>query len=200
MKLGFDLDGVLLNTEALKELIQEHGLHDAVRSPELFEQLQELVPDFDLGSFVYDDVVAFLEAHGGQIEIITSYRSKRDADDPTFDELYRAFQEYKLTHTGIGDQVAATHVTGAEKSATLAERQAAAAAAGESFYFIDDSEAHLAEARELGIRCAKMVRPTYTMLGFERAPETSEFPVVHSLQEFFALCQTWEQETLQKAA
>lgn len=194
MKLGIDLDKVLFDTDKLKQLIERHGFVSAERSPELFEQLREREPSLDLKSFVYEDVWPFLEQHGSMIEVITSYHSRHEENDGAQDEAYRGFQQYKLDYSGIAERVAAHHLTAAEKAATLAECQSAAAAAGEAFYFLDDTDEHLAEAHELGIRCAKMVRPSYGLFGFERTPAISEFPVVHSLQEFFELCQSWEQE------
>ena len=194
MKFILDFDDVLFNTEALKRKLVELGLDGEERGPDLLDRISEADPTFDITTLIYPDAREFLAEFGEECMIVSSYHSKTMPNDPSATKQYRAFQAEKIERSGALSNGAHLELTPQDKYDVLRELQREAVVTDTPYFFIDDNEHHLHEAKELGLVCVKMERTTRDAFGFERPPFPSEFPVVRTMTEFMAYCKAWKPE------
>lgn len=168
MRFFLDFDGVIFDTQALKEKMASLGIAEGERSEETLRLVEERDPSFSLRELVFSDAAAFLDANHGHCDIISSYVSTNpDARADAADAC--AYQALKIRLSGVTGLLGEerVHVVGERKREMLSELARICAAEEEDCIFVDDRLAHIEEARLLGIRALLMDRTG----AFEHVPE-----------------------------
>ncbi len=152
MRYILDFDGVIFNTQRLKELMALQGIDESARSASLFEEIKVSEPSFDVASLVFEDAKAFIESHKDECVVVSSYVStnpKNDTDIPTQNE----YQVVKIRLAGIpaliGDHN--VHVVGASKQEALKTLKNIYDKNGEQCIFVDDRLMYVQESESVGI-------------------------------------------------
>lgn len=179
MRYILDFDGVIFNTQRLKEIMALHHIDESARSASLFEEIQKLEPSFDVASLVFEDAKIFLESHKDECVVVSSYVStnpKNDTDIPTQNE----YQVVKIRLAGIpaliGDHN--IHVVGASKQEALQTLKNIYDKNGETCVFVDDRLMYVQESESTGISALLMDRYGTT--------EHTSVPVIASFAELEA--------------
>lgn len=183
MKYILDFDGVIFNTEALKEKMSALGISEAVRGMDAIAAIQDADPKFDFAHLVFPGAREFLLAYGEHCVIVSSAFSE-NPENNTNAEQQRAFQCEKIRLAGMDELLppGAIHVVGAEKKEVLETLQKEY---DEEILFLDDREVYIREARELGIEAVWMDREKRGRLpNREGLPPMLEFPRVSNFEEF----------------
>lgn len=190
MKYFLDFDGVLCNTEALKQKLSELGLSETKRTPELLDEIHEADPHF-LPSLLFPNAKTFLEERAADCFIVSSAASHDQANNMESDAEVQ-FQEKKIAMV-LGEDIVEKigvnkiHVIpGESKKEVLRSLQEQYRDSGEKLFFVDDREKYLLEARELGIEAIWLersgkVQPTASH-AFEGAPPPP-FPRTSNFEE-----------------
>ncbi len=159
MRYILDFDGVIFNTQKLKELMALHRIDESSRSASLFDEIKASEPSFDVASLVFEDAKAFLESHKDACVVVSSYVStnpKNDTDIPTQNE----YQVVKIRLAGIpaliGDHN--VHVVGASKQEALKTLKNIYDKNGEQCIFVDDRLMYVQESESAGIPALLMDR------------------------------------------
>jgi hypothetical protein len=180
MRFFLDFDGVIFNTQALKEKMAALGIEEGERSEATLRLVEERDPSFSLQALVFPDAAAFLARNSERCEIVSSYVStnpdaRADAEDA------RAYQTLKIRLAGVTSILGEdrVHVVGERKRDVLAELARTCAEAGEECVFIDDRIVHIDEARELGIRALLMDRTGAIGDASERIRSFAELAELH---------------------
>lgn len=183
MKYILDFDEVIFNTTALKKKLSECGIAESTRSAGVFDEIKRRDPSFKIENLVFDEVMAFLQNHRGDCEIVSSYIST-DPTKTTNENTQRLYHEEKIKRSGIANIVGQehVHVVGKSKAEVLSELKRRFDSEGEDCVFVDDRKEYVEEAQTLGIQ-AFWMRKEYVGGSFEGAKEHREYNKISSLKE-----------------
>ena len=161
MRYLLDFDGVIFNTEVLKERMSALHLEEAERSASLFDALMAHDPQFDLASLVFPDAFAFLTRHREVCDIVSSYISSNPLNNQA-EDVQKQYQYRKIELSGALQIVGSdrVHIVGASKSQALKILRDQCAQLQEECLFIDDRKVYVEEALQLGIKAVLMDRYT----------------------------------------
>ena len=183
MRYILDFDGVIFNTQKLKETMALHSIDESARSATLFDEIKAIDPAFDPASLVFPDARTFLEAHASECVVVSSYVSTNPANDtdiPTQNE----YQVVKIRLAGIpaliGDHN--VHVVGASKQEALKTLKNIYDKNNEPCVFVDDRLMYVQESQDIGIPAILMDRKGTTA--------HTSVPTLASFTELEALAQT----------
>lgn len=159
MKYFLDFDGVLFDTQALKNKMSEQGIEESLRSASLFDGIKKNDPGFDIAGFVFKDAEAFLEAHAPDCRIVSSFVSSNPMNNQD-ERVQREYQETKIRLCGISRIVGEenVHVVGISKREALALLKKECEDRNEACVFVDDRLMYVEEARSLGMLSVWMNR------------------------------------------
>jgi len=188
MKYILDFDEVLFNTTKLKEKMAALGLSESVRGPVVFKQLQEAEPTFDVASLVFPGAYKFLLEHGDDCIIVSSALSESVANNTDIEQQI-AFQEMKIVLSGVKDLAHEVYVVGVSKIEVLQTLQQQYLEEGHDLVFVDDREAHVRTAHELGIKTVLMDRKC--AVGDGAIVTALDFPCVGSFADFAKVVDSW---------
>ena len=185
MRYILDFDGVIFNTQKLKETMALYKIDESARSASLFDDITALDPGFDVASLVFHDALKFLQAHASECVVVSSYVSTNPANDtdiPTQNE----YQVVKIRRAGIpaliGDHN--VHVVGASKQEALKTLKNIYDKDNEQCIFVDDRMMYVQEAQSIGI-------PAILMNRYQTGTHTS-VPMITSFDEL----ETYTQDLL----
>ena len=163
MRYILDFDGVIFNTQKLKETMALYKIDESARRAGLFDEIKALDPAFDVASLVFEDARAFIETHKDACVVVSSYVSTNPANDtdiPTQNE----YQVVKIRLAGIpaliGDHN--VHVVGASKQEALKTLKNIYDKNNEQCVFVDDRLMYVQESESAGIPALLMDRSKTT--------------------------------------
>lgn len=161
-----DVDDVLINTPALKEVLREYaGEEGDLQDPALLRQIEKDRPGY-LKTLVFDNGREFLEQFSGHCFLVSSAKSSK-SDEPATDAQLE-FQFLKIELCGLTAMVGGeerVRVTRGEKDEPLGEF------VGKNALFIDNDLRHLKVADRLGIDTGHLLRGYLQGRGVESVPE-----------------------------
>jgi len=190
MKYILDFDEVLFNTDALKEKMEEMGIPETQRGPDVFGAILEKDPHFKMEDLVFPNVWDFLQTHGNDCIIVSSASSSK-AENNTDEKAQKEFQAKKIFLSGVEKFGADVRVVGVVKTEALKEVQNEYGE--EELIFLDDREPYVREAKALGIKSIWMDREGKGHLAnFEGTPAMLEFPRVGNFAEFVRYIESCE--------
>lgn len=182
-----DFDDCLFDTARLKDVLAMYGIDTALRSDRSIEQIQARgsVPESDLRSFLFPDARAWLEAHGAECHIVTSFVGHTEAG--TDETSLRAFQEAKIAAAAIYEYVAPerVHIVGRDKTATLASLQHQYR--DTPVLYIDNHPAHLEAGQLVGVTPVQLIRDTHRTDDTEKRTQIVSWPIIFSFAELGTL-------------
>lgn len=192
MKYILDFDGVIFNTDKLKEEMKELDIADDKRDMSVFDKLSEANPDFSFKEFVNTDALAFIAAHASDCIVVSSAFSETDRESQI------EFQKKKIALSGIMDLVGVenVHVVDEFKQDVLHELKQRFEQQQERCVFVDDRERYVKEAQELGIPAVWMDRSAGGVGGFESAPVFENGYRAKNFIELIELMKIWEQKEI----
>lgn len=139
----FDFDRVLFDTDRLIDFIDEHGLEDIPRGPELEKALDEA--GFNWKEFVFPGVAEYLAANTDCVIVSSSY--SRNREDNVDEEMEKMFQKIKIERCGLAELMEdRIEITGESKELAFEKY------AGEGNIIVDDEIEHLHVAERLGYK------------------------------------------------
>ena len=152
MKYLLDFDGVLFDTQTLKEIMVGLHIEESLRSATLFEDIVIADPTFDIRSLLFDDAHRFLQGHAQDCRVVSSYVSSNPHNNQDVG-IQREYQETKIQLSGVSDLVGKehVHVVGISKRDALRTLKQECDEANEMCVFIDDRLVYVEEARSLGV-------------------------------------------------
>lgn len=162
MKYFLDFDGVIFNTEALKQKMAALGIEETERSKALFDAIHAHEPSFDVATLMFADAQTFLNVHAEDCEIVSSYVSTSTSHNGDI-QTQREYQTTKIALSGATAIVGphAVHVVGRSKSEMLSGLKFKYENRGMDCVFVDDRLEYIKEAESLDIPAFWMDRRTH---------------------------------------
>jgi FMN phosphatase YigB (HAD superfamily) len=186
MKYILDFDGVLFDTQTLKDKMSDLGIEESLRSVSLFEDIKAADPDFDSAKLLFTDAHEFLEEHKTDCKVVSSFVSTNPMNNQD-ESVQREYQETKIRLCGVAAMVGEenVHVVGISKRDALETLKKECDEKDEECLFIDDRLMYVEEARSLGIFSIWMNRT-----GLRSKPE--ELHQVSSFGELLSKLEIWK--------
>jgi hypothetical protein len=186
MKYFLDFDGVLFDTQTLKDKMFALGIEESLRSASLFEDMKAADPDFDINQLLFEDAKAFLEEHASNCKVVSSFVSTNPMNNQD-ESVQREYQETKIKLCGVASLVGEenVHVVGISKRDALQALKEECDTLNEEYVFIDDRLMYVEEARSLGILSVWMNRT-----GLRSEPE--EAHQVSSFEQLLPNLEIWK--------
>jgi hypothetical protein len=165
MKYILDFDGVIFNTQVLKDAMASLGIDESLRTKDTFDEIKRSMPDFDASSLVFSDARLFLEKNAEHCEVVSSFLRHGSDISVQAEDVQRTFQENKIQRAGIVDLLGKEHihVVGKSKKEMLLALKTRFDGEGSICIFIDDRQEYIAEAESIGIRTFWMRREVSTV-------------------------------------
>lgn len=192
MKFILDFDGVILNTEALKELFAEAGIAGDERSPAALERFSEHRPDVDLKDLVFPNALEFITKNAADVYIVSTATSSNDELNVDQERAVE-FQWEKLRRAGILDIIPPVRIRVVPKSKREALCELQLTLAGEQLLFVDDRQVYLREAESLGIETVWMDRSVSGPTSYESGSERYRGLRVESFDTLKELITSWKE-------
>ena len=160
MKYILDFDGVIFNTELLKnkfKQVQSHNVKISLTAKNNLTILQNITKtdnNFAIQDLVFADALDFLKKHQGNCFIVSSACSRNKTKNIDFN-TQKEFQIAKIKLSGVWDLVDKVFITAETKTDILHKLQATY---GAEMVFVDDTPKHIKDALSLGIKSVLMKR------------------------------------------
>lgn len=186
MKYFLDFDGVLFDTQTLKDKMSALGIEESLRSASLFEDIKAANPGFDIMQLLFEDARTFLNEYKTNCKVISSFVSTNPMNNQD-ESVQREYQETKIRLCGVEAMVGKenVHVVGISKRDALSALKKECEKSNDECVFIDDRLMYVEEARSLGILSVWMNRA-----GLRSEPEESR--QISSFAELLPNLETWK--------
>ena len=145
IKYILDFDGVLFDTEALKQKLKEQKVSQLYRDVSSLQKIED--NSFTLKSLVFPDAFDFLREHGKDCVIVSS-ASSICASYNTNLEKQREFQYKKIKLSGVDTLVQDVYIVNEDKRDILKKLQEVYTG---HLIFLDDRQTYIQQALSVGI-------------------------------------------------
>jgi hypothetical protein len=194
MILVLDFDRVLFDTDRFISDLNDNGLGEISRGPELILAIDKAGIKWE--DYVDSYALSYLKNTEDEVYIVSSYYSRNRGDNDHLETSLKLFQETKIEKCGITKVVKKVFTVGEEKTQKLAELYEMAKNEGKEICLLDDEKVHIESAINIGYRAIWYQKQSLTtsvaIEKFNVSDKEFNIEKVSSFKEFLGLKNKFE--------